>query len=175
MMPLCAQADIISTKNNGNIENVKVVSIAVDSVVYKQGDVRKAIASIEVEGVLYDNGKFVTPPAPRPISTLSEAEDDDGDSWAYGKKEVQVGNRTIPVPKVVSKMTNKWGSKAALMKAQQKEQRKQLKEARKQLQRELREQKEQLKAHRELQKSPKWTESESNGKSASDSSNEGNW
>lgn len=64
VLPLCALADIVSTKKDGNIENVKVISVAVDSVVYKRGDTRKAIASAEVEGVLYDNGKFVTPPLP---------------------------------------------------------------------------------------------------------------
>lgn len=63
LLPICVYSDTISTKHNGNIEDVKVVSIAADSVKYKQGDILKAIASHEVQGVLYDNGKFVIPPS----------------------------------------------------------------------------------------------------------------
>lgn len=61
-LPLFAYADIIATFSNGNIEDVVVVSVGADEVVYKQGNKEKTIASTEVEGVLYDNGQFVAPP-----------------------------------------------------------------------------------------------------------------
>lgn len=63
LVPLYAFADIIATFKNGNITSVKVVSISADSVTYKQGDTLKRIASTEVEGVLYDDGRFVSPPS----------------------------------------------------------------------------------------------------------------
>lgn len=171
LLPLCAHADVVSTKNNGNIENVKVISVAADSVVYKQGDIRKAIASEEVEGVLYENGKFVTPPAPRTVSTQSEEEDDDDYSWAHSNKQVQVGNRAISVPKVVSKMKDKWGGKAAMMKAQKKE----LKSKMKAQEEELREYNEQMKAQKKLQRANRREESETNGNSSDNTSEDGNW
>lgn len=61
-LPLFAYADIIATFSNGNIEDVVVVSVGADEVVYKQGKNEKTIASTEVEGVLYDDGQFVAPP-----------------------------------------------------------------------------------------------------------------
>lgn len=75
-----AFADIIATFNNGNIEDVVVVSIGADEVVYKKSNVQKSIASSEVEGVLYDDGRFISPPKKTVINESVEATPDD--SWA---------------------------------------------------------------------------------------------
>ena len=80
LFPILAFADIIATYNNGNIEDVMVVSVGADEVVYKKGDAQKSIASSEVEGVLYDDGRFVTPPK-KSVATES-FEDTSSDSWA---------------------------------------------------------------------------------------------
>ena len=62
IFPMFAFADIIATYNNGNIEDVTVVSVGADEVVYKEGNAQKSIASSEVEGVLYDDGRFIDSP-----------------------------------------------------------------------------------------------------------------
>ena len=77
--PLFAHADIIATFNNGNIEDVTVVSIGADEVVYKKGNTQKSIASSEVEGVLYDDGRFVAPPKKEAVVDSFESTSDD--SW----------------------------------------------------------------------------------------------
>ena len=77
--PLFAHADIIATFNNGNIEDVTVVSIGADEVVYKKGNTQKSIASSEVEGVLYDDGRFVAPPKKTATESIENTSDD---SWA---------------------------------------------------------------------------------------------
>lgn len=79
LFPLFAYADIIATFNNGNIEDVTVVSIGADEVVYKKGNTQKSIASSEVEGVLYDDGRFVAPPKKAAAESMEIASDD---SWA---------------------------------------------------------------------------------------------
>lgn len=78
--PLFAFADIIATFDNGNIEDVTVVSVGADEVVYKQGGTQKTIASSQVEGVLYDDGRFVAPPKKAVVFDSSESTSDD--SWA---------------------------------------------------------------------------------------------
>ncbi|MBQ7530747.1 MAG: hypothetical protein IJT12_03500 [Paludibacteraceae bacterium] len=78
--PLFAFADIIVTFDNGNIEDVTVVSVGVDEVVYKQGGTQKTIASSQVEGVLYNDGRFITPPKKMAVSEASETTSDD--TWA---------------------------------------------------------------------------------------------
>lgn len=80
IVPLSAFADIIATYNNGNIEDVTVVSVGADEVVYKQGKAQKSIASSEVEGVLYDDGRFVSPPKKAAVADSLESPSDD--SWA---------------------------------------------------------------------------------------------
>lgn len=80
IVPLVAFADIIATYNNGNIEDVTVVSVGADEVVYKQGKTQKTIASSEVEGVLYDDGRFVAPPKKAVVADSFESTSDD--SWA---------------------------------------------------------------------------------------------
>ena len=77
--PLFAHADIIATFNNGNIEDVTVVSIGADEVVYKKGNTQKSVASSEVEGVLYDDGRFVAPPKKAATESI---ENTSNDSWA---------------------------------------------------------------------------------------------
>ncbi|MBR1426085.1 MAG: hypothetical protein IJ581_01390 [Paludibacteraceae bacterium] len=80
IIPAFAFADIIATYNNGNIEDVTVVSVGADEVVYKKGNAQKSIASSEVEGVLYDDGRFVSPPKKAAVTESFESTSDD--SWA---------------------------------------------------------------------------------------------
>lgn len=80
LFPLLAFADIIATYNNGNIEDVTVVSVGADEIVYKHGNAQKSIASSEVEGVLYDDGRFVAPPEKAAVTDSFESSSDD--SWA---------------------------------------------------------------------------------------------
>ena len=80
IVPTFAFADIIATFNNGNIEDVTVMSIEADEVVYKKGNAQKSIASSEVEGVLYDDGRFVAPPKKSVATESYESTSDD--SWA---------------------------------------------------------------------------------------------
>lgn len=79
-IPLLAYADIIATKNGNTIEDVTVVSVGEDEVVYKNGNTQKAIASLEVDGVLYDDGRFVSPPIKTAATESHETTSDD--SWA---------------------------------------------------------------------------------------------
>lgn len=80
LIPSFTFADIIATFNNGNIEDVTVVSVGADEVVYKKGNAQKSIASSEVEGVLYDDGRFVAPPKKSVATESYESTSDD--SWA---------------------------------------------------------------------------------------------
>ncbi|MBR1928392.1 MAG: hypothetical protein IJ834_01450 [Paludibacteraceae bacterium] len=79
LIPSFTFADIIATYNNGNIEDVTVLSVGADEVVYKEGNVQKSIASSEVEGVLYDDGRFVAPPKKSVATESFEGSSDD--SW----------------------------------------------------------------------------------------------
>lgn len=78
--PLFAFADIIATFNNGNIEDVTVVAVGSNEVVYKKGNTQKTIASSEVEGVLYDDGSYVSPP--KNVIPSESVEPSSDDSWA---------------------------------------------------------------------------------------------
>lgn len=80
IVPTFTFADIIATFNNGNIEDVTVMSIGADEVVYKKGNAQKSIASSEVEGVLYNDGRFVSPPKKSAATESDESTPDD--SWA---------------------------------------------------------------------------------------------
>ena len=80
IIPTFAFADIIATFNNGNIEDVTVVSVGADEIVYQKGNAQKSIASSEVEGVLYDDGRFVSPPKKSVATESYESTSDD--SWA---------------------------------------------------------------------------------------------
>jgi len=73
--------DIVVTKAGTTIEDVTVVSVTADNVVYKQGDSINTLSSSEVEGVLYSDGRYITPPS---IQTLQIAEDTAtvDESWA---------------------------------------------------------------------------------------------
>ena len=77
--PLFAYADIIATFSNGNIEDVTVVSIGAEEVVYNEGGTQKSIVSSQVEGVLYDDGRFVAPPKKAAAESIEITSDD---SWA---------------------------------------------------------------------------------------------
>ena len=61
-LPAFVFADIIATHKKGNIENVTVVSVNVNEVVYKIDNTQKSIPSSQVEGVLFNDGRYVTPP-----------------------------------------------------------------------------------------------------------------
>ena len=81
LVPLFAYADIIVTRSNGNIEDVTVISITADNVVYKQDSNQKTIAASEVDGVLYDDGRYITPPSKQTIPADDEVTSSN-DSWA---------------------------------------------------------------------------------------------
>lgn len=61
-LPAYVFADIIATYKNGNIENVMVVSVNANEVVYKIGNTQKSIPSSQVEGVLFNDGRYISPP-----------------------------------------------------------------------------------------------------------------
>lgn len=67
LIPMLALADIIVKKDSQTIEDVTIVTMTADNVVYKQEGTTKTIASSEVDGVLYDNGRFVTPPSKQAV------------------------------------------------------------------------------------------------------------
>ena len=75
-----AFADIIATINNGNIEDVTVVSVGANEVVYQKGNTQKTIASSEVDGVLYDDGRYITPPKTNIV--IESNESTSNDTWA---------------------------------------------------------------------------------------------
>lgn len=79
-LPTLVFADIIVKKDSKTIEDVKIVSVTADNVVYKQGNSAKTISSLDVDGVLYDDGRYVTPPSQQniPVTTTSSSDD----SWA---------------------------------------------------------------------------------------------
>lgn len=85
-----ANADIIATHKGGKIENVKILSVGIDSVKYKQGDVEKRIASIEVEGLLYDDGRFITPPRQREELNFTET-NEPTNTTSYTKGKFKIG------------------------------------------------------------------------------------
>lgn len=63
LLPFYASADIIVTKSNGNIEDVTVIKLTATEVVYTQADNQLTLAAETVEGVLYDDGRYVSPPS----------------------------------------------------------------------------------------------------------------
>ncbi len=100
LCPILAFADIIATYNNGNIEDVTVVSVGADEVVYKKGDAQKSIASSEVEGVLYDDGRFVSPPKKSVVTESFESTSDDSQTTSNNRtkrerKERSGGNSEV--------------------------------------------------------------------------------
>lgn len=99
-LPFAAYADIIVTRSNGNIEDVKVVSITPENVLYTQDDQAKSIQSADVEGVLYDDGRYVTPPSAsqvqeQPMTNMGNDGWDEGqpqsstDRYTYTSKEAK--------------------------------------------------------------------------------------
>lgn len=96
IIPAFAFADIIATYNNGNIEDVTVVSMGADEVVYKKGNAQKSIASSDVEGVLYDDGRFVSPP--RKTAATESFEETSDDSWAVEDAYTDNSNSTTESP-----------------------------------------------------------------------------
>lgn len=80
LTPLFAFADIIVKKDSKTIEDVTIVSITADNVVYKQDGGVKTISAAEVDGVLYDDGRYVTPPSQQTMNT--EEITTGGDTWA---------------------------------------------------------------------------------------------
>ncbi len=146
LSPLCTHADIIATKN-GKIENVKVVSIDAKNVVYKQGDTEKTIASSEVEGVLYDDGRFVVPPSQREVSVSTESLPDSADDIISSSDMLKKkGDRNFSGSKNSMTRKSKWMLKMEQLKMEGQRR----KELRNQIRQEIREQ---LKAEREEAKS----------------------
>ena len=89
IIPLSAFADIIVKKDSKTIEDVTIVSVSADNVVYKQGSSTKTISSSEVDGVLYDDGRYITPPHQQ--TTPAEPTIVSDDSWSTSEK---VSNET---------------------------------------------------------------------------------
>lgn len=89
LLPFAAYADIIVTRSNGNIEDVKVVSMSPESVLYTQDGQAKSIQSADVEGVLYNDGRYVTPPSASQVHEQSVT-NISNDGWDDGSG--QVGN-----------------------------------------------------------------------------------
>lgn len=87
LIPAYAFADIIVTRSNGNIEEVAVMSVTAENVTYKKGGATKSIAASEVDGVLYDDGRYVTPPSKSYVLEETNYGNSDypsatsGDSW----------------------------------------------------------------------------------------------
>ena len=77
LIPLFALADIIVKKDSNTIENVAIVSVTPDNVVYKQNGSVKTIPSSEVDGVLYDDGRYVTPPSKQVTQTADMSSSND--------------------------------------------------------------------------------------------------
>lgn len=74
--------DIILTKAGTTIENVTVVSVTADNVTYKQAKTQKSIASSEVDGILYKDGRYITPPSKQTISV--DEVTSSSDAWDMG-------------------------------------------------------------------------------------------
>lgn len=81
LIPLFAFADIIVKKDSKTIEDVTVVSMSADNVVYKQEGGVKTISSSEVDGVLYDDGRYIMPPAKQTTQQTANSSTSN-DSWA---------------------------------------------------------------------------------------------
>lgn len=86
LFPIVAQADIIITRSNGNIEDVKVVSMSPESVLYSQDGQPKSIQSADVDGVLYDDGRYVTPPSASQVQEQSMT-NTGNDGWDEGQPQ----------------------------------------------------------------------------------------
>lgn len=83
-----AHADIIALRSGENIENAKVTAIAYDEVTYNLNSQQTTIASSDVQGVLYDDGRFVVPPSQPAMHVAESVQADD----SQGKDNATVGN-----------------------------------------------------------------------------------
>lgn len=81
LYPLLAIADIIVTRSNGNIEDVTVVSVNADEVAYQENGTQKTLATSDIEGVLYDGGRYITPPSKQSMPAPENAATA-GNSWS---------------------------------------------------------------------------------------------
>ena len=72
--------DIIVTRSGATIEDVTVISVTADKVTYKQAGKQKTIASSDVDGVMYDDGRYVSPASVAAVDESVETTSDD--SWA---------------------------------------------------------------------------------------------
>ena len=93
ILPMFAFADIIATINNGNIEDVTVVSVGANEVVYQKGNTQKTIASSEVDGVLYDDGRFISPS--KKTSATESFETTSNDSWAIDDESADAKSTSL--------------------------------------------------------------------------------
>ena len=83
ILSLSASADIIITKSNGNIENVTIVKITDTEIVYTQEGVQKTIPYVEVEAVMYDDGRYITLPNKNCFNSKIDNETFDGKDTKY--------------------------------------------------------------------------------------------
>ena len=78
-----AHADIIVLRSGENIEDVKVTSLTSDGVTYQLNGKEKTIAASEIDGVLYDNGRYITPPSKSYEPASSEPENASSSNGAW--------------------------------------------------------------------------------------------
>ncbi|MBQ8939778.1 MAG: hypothetical protein IJ047_06095 [Paludibacteraceae bacterium] len=110
-LPFAAYADIIVTRSNGNIEDVKVESITPENVLYTQDGQAKSIQSADVEGVLYDDGRYVTPPSAsqvqeQPMNNTGHVGWDDGSGQAGNNQSYGQYSPSVSVEYSESRGTN---------------------------------------------------------------------
>lgn len=122
--------DIIVTKAGTNIEDITVVSVTAENVTYNQAGSQKSIASSEVNGILYRDGRYVTPPSRQTISTNEVTHSND--SWDIGDTHKQQSD-TKPADKNRSASflspEGKTSQRAMTSSAETKEEKKRQKEA----------------------------------------------
>ena len=73
--------DIVVTKAGTTIEDVTVILVTADNVTYMQAGTQKSIASSEVDGVLYSDGRYVNPPSKQVVSDTDNTVTAE-DAWA---------------------------------------------------------------------------------------------
>lgn len=95
LFPVCTFADIIITKSFENIEDVVIVSMSAEEVIYIAGNMQLSIPSENVDGVLYDDGRYIAPPKASQTPIITDSNDNwDDDSYQTETLVVQTGVRT---------------------------------------------------------------------------------
>lgn len=80
LFPICTFADIIVTKSFENIEDVVIVSMSAQEVIYTDGSKQLSIPSDNVDGVLYNDGRYIAPPEASQTPIMTDSNDSRDDS-----------------------------------------------------------------------------------------------